>query len=600
MGRWAEVHCGNSPRTCRQAEIAAASSMRLRAAWRSASVASASMRSRVGRSVSPRPERLLEEAAGLPRQGGAALGSGQLGARCIDAPALRRAPPANVRGPVPAGLAPRGRPRVARDAAVMAGAAASGDAHRQRHGLPVALARRAAVARRRQRQLGIGGTASRRVPPLVQPQRIGPSPARAGCIAASVVVGSGSAAAVDAGSRFGGPGQRLEVLRGNCQRCIGLRCSGFIAATVPSAWRWSARASSPALARRATSAAMRRRCQAGRGRLRLTRRAASSTRPRERWRQGACRAAWRGSRVPPLRHRPARRCCGARRGNHSGTAMPTSSSRAPSFRVRRSVLWLASGPVARASRLRPRGAVPARRRATSSASPGPRAVEPRPPRKPLSFGVPNDDAGAARQGPGPTAGRDGQKRASRVCRTRIVVRVLGCIRCSSVEWGHGDRRAKATMRSCRPLRAIADELRQSASGADGVGEDQTRLADQASAPTEGVRAAPRWTALGASSARSGVDARRSRAQAPAKAACRRTAPTMTAIDVGGGRQRPSSASCTSAASASACRVWHGHGVRRGRRRHLTHGRNSQPPPPRTSVGRRTSSRMASQRRMDQE
>ena len=75
------AHWGSRPRAWRHAEIAAASSMRVRAAWRSASAASASMRSRVGRSVSPSRNDLSKK----PRDSRASWARRSAAASCVRA-----------------------------------------------------------------------------------------------------------------------------------------------------------------------------------------------------------------------------------------------------------------------------------------------------------------------------------------------------------------------------------------------------------------------------------------------------------------------------------------------------------------------------------
>ena len=114
-------------------------------------------------------------------------------------------------------------------------------------------------------------------------------------------------------------------------------------ATAPSAWCWSARARSPALVRRATSAAMR--CVL----VSRSRAVSASMRARCHCHQASRTVAATRSCAAVARLSMAAVSASARAalrprspGSHSGTARPISSSRAPWLRLRRSVLFESS------------------------------------------------------------------------------------------------------------------------------------------------------------------------------------------------------------------------------------------------------------------
>ena len=252
------LHSGRTPSAWWSCETAAARSMRARAAWRSASAASSSTRSRVGRSLSPRRNDFSKK----PRDSRARRARRSAAATAVSK--QRHACPVPL--DLGRGCAPLASESCASASSCSAlavasrgcagGLGAQRNAHADDHALAVALAELAALACGADGQLGIGARLSAGELALA-PCHVGLSPparaARGARASASSRCGRTASDAIrrrEAQPCRSGPSSAVAA----CDSATAASATALsAAATAPSAWWLSARARSPAPTRRATS-----------------------------------------------------------------------------------------------------------------------------------------------------------------------------------------------------------------------------------------------------------------------------------------------------------------------------------------------------------
>ena len=159
--------------------------------------------------------------------------------------------------------------------------------------------------------------------------------------AAGVVDGSESASATG-GSRHGAGRPVGDVSDLSCCRAtvsaVGLRNGGFGCSHGGVGLVLVGRARSPPSARAPRRPRGGERCRVGRAIISSTGPLPGSTRLRGRWPPRAAARPWCGGSGRRPRHRPVPGCGRRSPGSHSGMATPTSYSRVPRLRFRRSVL----------------------------------------------------------------------------------------------------------------------------------------------------------------------------------------------------------------------------------------------------------------------